>query len=523
MTLLLLSEKAMKASPESTEGFAFGRHRVCPRQRQLLAGGDPVELGSRAFELLAALLEARGAVIGKEALMRRVWPDRIVADNNLQVQILALRNALGADRDLVRTVAGRGYQFTGEISAFAGAGEAQLGLAEATAKLPPAPTNLPEPITELIGRDADLREVLALAGLHRLVTLTGPGGIGKTRLAVEAARQLLPQFRDGVWIVDLSATCDPSLVPATLAASMGLELGEGEASVERVAAALATKDLLIVLDTCEHVIGGAAEMAEALLRAGAKVRVMATSREALEAYGEWIYRVNPLPVPGDDLTDLLDCRAVSLFIARAQATNLDFCTERRSVVAIAAICRRLDGIPLAIELAAARAATLGVYTLADRLDNHLQLLNGGRRTALPRHQTLRATLDWSYELLTHSERAVLRRLAIFRGAFGLEAAIAAAARADVKPSDASECLVNLVAKSLVLVELDSGVARYRLLETTRAYALEKLAESGEFEGAERRHAEYQSSLVARAGSVGAACRPHEGRAGRPQATWRVAA
>jgi len=253
-----------------------------------------------------------------------------------------------------------------------------------------------------------------------------------------------------------------------------------------------------VLDTCEHVIAAAAAMAEAVLRAGSAVRIIATSREPLRAEGEQIYPVPPLAVPGAEGDDPWQYGAVRLFAERARAAEPHFAPERRVVAMIAAICRRLDGIPLAIELAAARAATLGIEELSVRLDDRFQLLIGGRRTALPRHQTLRATLDWSYDLLAEPERETLRRLAIFAGSFSLEAAGGVVASPGVAPSDVDDDVSSLVAKSLVAAEIDGAVARYRLLDTTRAHALEKLTESGERERLARRHAEYYRDLFERA-------------------------
>jgi predicted ATPase/DNA-binding winged helix-turn-helix (wHTH) protein len=487
----------MEAGQEgNTEGFAFGRFRIFPRHRRMLAGDEPVDLGGRAFDVLLALIEAPGAVVGKDALMNRVWPDRIVEENNLQAQISALRHVIGPNRDLIRTIAGRGYQFTGEIRTISARpnAHATAGPPQPTPTPPRPPTNLPQPMTDMICRDIELQEVVSLVGSHRLVTLTGAGGIGKTRIAYEVARELLPQFPDGVWVAELSSLGDADLVPVAIAAAIGLDLAAADASTERVAAALAAKELLIVLDTCEHVIDAAARMAEALLGAGAKARVIATSREALKVDGEWVYHVGPLSVPTEDATDLLEYGSVSLFLERTRAMQPGFTANEGSVLAIAAICRRLDGIPLAIEMAAARATTLGVSNLATCMDDHLRLLTSGRRTALPRHQTLRATLDWSYELLTDSERSILRRLAMFRGAFGLEAAKALAVYNDIA-RNITDDLTNLVAKSLVSVEINGAIPRYRLLETTRAYALEKLAESGELDDAARNPpVEYDGTL-----------------------------
>src|SRR5215472_5454957 len=252
----------MDPASEPLPDIAFGRFQVLPHRRELLADGRPLKLGGRAFDVLIALIEARGGVVSKDALMARVWPDRVVEENNLQAQISALRAAFGSDRELIRTVSGRGYQFTGEVQTAAGAAEREIG-ADALAAERPS-TNLPEPVSELIGRDDDLRGILSLARRHRLVTLTGAGGIGKTRLALAAAHQLLPQFSDGVWFAELSPIADPGLLPATIAAATRLELGAGEISAQRVAQALGQRRLLLVLDTCEHLIEAAAALAEAL-------------------------------------------------------------------------------------------------------------------------------------------------------------------------------------------------------------------------------------------------------------------
>jgi predicted ATPase/DNA-binding winged helix-turn-helix (wHTH) protein len=482
-------------------GIAFGRFRVLPHNRELFADDRPVRLGGRAFDVLMALIEARGTVLSKQTLIARVWPDRVVEENNLQAQISALRSAFGADRDKIQTVPGRGYQFVGEIRVEPARPGEPVGTVAARPTTVQPPTNVPEPVSELIGRDEELGDILNLVAAHRLVTLTGAGGIGKTRLASAAARELLPHFADGVWLAEFSPIADPGLVPATVAAAAGLEIGTGELSARRVAQALAGRRLMLVLDTCEHVIVAAAAMAEALLRADPVVRVIATSREPLNAEGEWTYAVPPLAVPTADAVDQDDqlrYGAVLLFLERARAAEPHLAADKHAAPAIAAICRRLDGIPLAIELAAARAATLGISQVAALLDDRFHLLSGGRRTALPRHRTLRATLDWSHDLLFEAERRTLRRLAVFAGAFDLEMAAAVAAGAEFGPSEIVDCLVNLISKSLVVAALNSKRAPYRLLDTMRAYALEQLRESAERQAVAQRHAEYFRELFEKA-------------------------
>ena len=479
----------MDAERDPFAAVEFGRFKVVPHRRELLVDGTPVALGSRAFDALLVLIGAGGTVVAKDELMRRVWPDRVVEENNLQFQISTLRKAFGADRDLIRTLAGRGYQFTGEIRSL-------------TRRPPPVlPSTLPEPVSALIGRDESVREVIAGVTSRRLLTLIGAGGIGKTRLAVEVARRLLPDFADGVGLVELGPLTDPQLVPGTVATALRLRLAGGTASVENVVAALAGRQALVVLDNCEHLIEAAAHMAEALLRASPEVCVVATSREPLRAVGEAVYRVPSLDVPDEataEVDDVLRYGAVELFVARAQAAEPRFVLDRRVAPAAAAICRHLDGLPLAIELAAARIAAFGVDGVASRLDDRFRLLTGGTRTALPRQQTLRATLDWSYDLLAGPDRVLLRRLAVMAGSFSLPAAVAIAASPELADDDVVEGMANLVSKSLVAVDLGGAATSYRLLETTRAYAAEKLAESGEGERCARRHAEYHRDLFDRA-------------------------
>jgi predicted ATPase/DNA-binding winged helix-turn-helix (wHTH) protein len=479
----------------------FGRFRVVPHRRDLLADGQPIKLGGRAYDVLMVLIEANGAVVSKDALMDRVWPGRAIEENALQVQITALRAAFGPERGLIRTVSGRGYQFTGKIRVLPESdGESSP---EAEARAPTPPTNLPEPVSDLIGRDDELRECVSLVRERRLVTLTGAGGIGKTRLGLAVAHRLLAEFVDGAWLVELSPLADPSLVPATVATAFGLDLAAGEVTARGVARALAGRRSLLVLDTCEHVIDAAAAMAESLLRANPRLRLIATSREALKAEGEWIYPVPPLDLPTEgteDHSNSLQYGGVKLFYERARAVEPRFAPDQRQATIVAAICRRLDGMPLAIELAAARVPALGIGELSAHLDDRFNLLTGARRTALPRHQTLRATLDWSHDLLPESERTILRRLAVFTGIFSLEAAGAIVTGPDIGLSDVINGFANLVTKSLVSIDVDRNVARHRLLDTTWIYAREKLDQSGELDAVSRRHAEYCIGVLERAAS-----------------------
>jgi predicted ATPase/DNA-binding winged helix-turn-helix (wHTH) protein len=493
---------------EMPVSIEFGRFSVLPHRRELLAGGRPIEVGERAFDVLMVLIEASGAVVSKDALMERVWPNRVIEENTLQAQISAVRKAFATNRDLIRTVAGRGYQFTGTIRTVSTSSD-ELPIAASVL----GPTNLPVAISELIGREAELDEIGGLIAAHRLVTLAGAGGIGKTRLGIEVARHLLPRFADGVWVAELAPLSDPGLVAITVATALGIEIPGGSVSVACVANALGSKQLVLVLDSCEHVIDTAAQMAEALLRANPAVRVVVTSRDPLRVEGEWIFPVPPLAVPTEDgrtSEDPLRYGAVRLFVERARAVKPHFSPDERGVAAIAAICRRLDGIPLAIELAAAHAGALGIEELVSRLDDRFDLLTGGRRTALPRQRTLRATFDWSYDLLSEVERLVLRRLSVFAGGFTLEAAGAVAGSAEMTRPGIVDCVANLVGKSLVAADVGGPKARFRLLETTRAYALGKLTETGECGDAARHHAEYYRSLFQRAATESET---------RPSADW----
>jgi non-specific serine/threonine protein kinase len=366
-----------------------------------------------------------------------------------------------------------------------------------------APGNLPHQATSFVGREADVAAVVGLLRDASLVTLAGPGGVGKTRLALHVAGQLqdapetAPKYADGLWLVELAPLGDGSLVPRSVAAALGLQSGPGEPALATLTRALARRRLLLLLDNCEHVAEAAATLAATLLRACPGVRVLTTSREALRVGGETIWRVPPLATPGPEQRPEPDAlhstEAVRLFLERARAASPDFALTAGNAAAVAQVCHQLDGLPLAIELAAARVASLGVETLARRLDERFRLLTGGDRTALPRQQTLRAAVDWSYGLLTDQERALFARLSVFAGGFTLEAAEAVGGDAGC---DVLDLLPHLVDKSLVLAEArPAGATRYRLLETLRQYGRERLAEAGEAAAVHERHADHFRALA----------------------------
>jgi predicted ATPase len=408
-----------------------------------------------------------------------------------------VRKALGQDRAMLKTVSGRGYRLIGSWTPQQRQATTAPVYSPLT-RIPGAPPgNFPPLITRLVGRAAAAQFVRDLVSAYRVVTLTGPGGIGKTSLAIKAVRYLLPDFEDGGWIVELASLSDPGLVPSTVASTLGLKL-VGEISAESVARAVGGRHLLLVLDNCEHLIDAVANLAETVTRLCPRTTIVATSREVLRIDGESVYRVPPLDVPavGQAAPDyILQYSAVELFVARTKALNAGFSPHAEDLASIAAICRRLDGIPLAIELAAASAAALGIAQVSAGLRNRFALLTRGRRTALPRQRTLRATLDWSYELLPDAERRLLRHLAVFPGGFTVDPAAAVMADAGLDTAMMTDCIANLVTKSLIALDPTPGSARWYLLETIRAYALEKLAEHAEAGVAAEHHALYFRNLL----------------------------
>ena len=475
--------------------ISFGPFRLFVDRRLLLEGETAVRIGSRALEILIALLERPGKLVNKEELIARVWPSTYVADGNLKFQVAALRRALGDgrnDRRFVENSPGQGYRFVGELVVTDDAGS--LG------QVVPVSShrhNLPRRMTQLIGRTELVASLAKQLSSCRLLTIVGPGGMGKTSVAVAVGERLIGAHADGVCFTDLSSLADPSLVHGAVAAAMGIEVNS-EGSLESLTRALCDKRMLFVLDDCAHVVDAAAALTDAILRGAPGVRILATSREPLRVQGEHLHRLRPLESPpaSAPLTaaEALRFSAVELFVEQAAASGGAFELRDGDAAVVGEICRKLDGIPLAIELAAARVEVLGVQGLAGRLDDRLQVLTQGRRTALARHQTLRAALDWSYALLTASEQMVFDRLAVFVGGFTLAAAAAVAGDPSLSSHEVVDLVLELASKSLIAADLDRAEPRFRLLDTTRCYALEKLAERGETESVARRHAEHYRDL-----------------------------
>ena len=478
----------------------FGRFELRPVERTLLDDGEPVALGARAFDLLLALVERPGDLLTKDELLATVWSGLVVEENNLQVQVSALRKILG--QGALATIPGRGYRFNLPIEETKLAGDAVTGASNGTdapSMASAAPSNLPHRIARLYGRDEDLRTIEDLLRRHAVVTITGAGGIGKTRVAQAVARRMTSDrardLADGVWWVELAALADPALVASTVAQAMGMRLGSDRDTGDALRSHLAGRRALIVLDNCEHLADAVSALIDGVTAHAPGIKVLVTSQETLKSVDEHIYRLGALAVPATlDTEDALQSGAVALFVARAQAVDPRFLPTPANLPAVIEICRRLDGIPLAIELAAARLPLLGLEGLRTRLDERFNLLTGGARTVLRRHQTLRATLEWSHGLLTEDEQTVFQRLAVFNGGFTLESAQHVASDDRIDAWTVLDHLGALVDKSLVLAEGDP-IPRYRMLETTRTYALERLAESGSLQPTLRRHAEAVYALL----------------------------
>lgn len=474
-----------------TPSYRFDSFELRPAQRLLLDDGAPLAVGARAYDLLLVLIERRDRVVPQDELLNVVWPGLVVDQNNLRQHVSSLRKLLGADS--VLTVPGRGYRFGRVLAESNSAPSSPLPASMASTDLSSATAinNLPVNKPTLIGREVDLAAVLALLNGTHLLTLVGAGGVGKTRMALEVADHVAADFPDGVWIVELAPVTDPSRVVGTVASTLDVHEEATRPLLDTLLEFLRRRRMLLILDNCEHLIEACAAFAEQVLRCSAGTRTLGTSREALGVAGEVAWRLPSLRTAPPDtvlsVNALLDYPASRLFIDRAQAVAPTFRLTAENAAAVAQICHQLDGIPLALELAAARVGAMRVEQVAERLHDRFTLLTRSRRTALLRHQTLRSLIDWSHELLSEPERVLWRRLSQFAGGWTLAAAEAVCSAPPVLRGDVLELLTHLVEKSLVVLDTQSDAPRYRLLETIREYGLEKLQAADELQSTRGRH------------------------------------
>lgn len=465
--------------------YRFGSFELWPRERSLLASGEPVALGPKAFDLLLFMLERPDTLLSKDELIRAVWPKVIVEENNLQVQVSSLRRILGASA--IETVSRQGYRLT-----------LRPIVEQREATTAPAPSNrLPRALTTFVGREKEIEELRGFVRETRLLTLTGAGGCGKSRLALELAGGLTDGYVDGIWFVELAALTDPALVPGAVASALGLPTSATADPTVAIVEDLRRKHALLILDNAEHLLGAAADLLDELLRQSPSVTALVTSRERLGLTGELTYRVPSLSMPGDEVVspdELATYESVRLFIERAQLQKPEFTVTVANARALASLCRRLDGIPLAIELAAPCLRAMTVEEIDSRLDRRFGLLTHGMRTALPRQKTLRSMIDWSYDLLSTTQQRLLCRISVFSGGWTIPSAELVCADDDVARMDMLDLVTALVDKNLVTAEEARGHTRYRLLETIREYARGRLRDSGEASTWHRRHARWMSAL-----------------------------
>jgi predicted ATPase/DNA-binding winged helix-turn-helix (wHTH) protein len=475
---------------------SFGPFRLFAAERLLQKADEPLQLGGRALDILITLVARAGEVVTRKELLSRVWPDVIVEEANLRVHVAGLRKALGDGHDGARYVAnvpGRGYCFVAPVTRSA----SQRSLLPAQPVVTDRLRKLPARLTRMIGRDDTVRGLSAQLRTRRFVSIVGPGGMGKTTVAVWIAHALIDDFKGAVFFVDLGALTDPGLVPTAVASALGIMV-QAQDPFLSLLAFLGKRRVLLVLDNCEHVIDAAAALAERVVSEAPQANILATSREALRVEGEHVHLLYPLDGPLDEVgltaAEALTFSAVQLFMERAAASGNRVELSDADAPIVARICRRLDGIALAIELAASRVSSHGIRGTAELLDNRFKLLWQGRRTALPRHQTLNAMLDWSHNLLGERDKLVLCRLSVFVGVFTLKAALSVAG-AEANEAEVADAVASLVAKSLISTSAISESTYYRLLDTTQAYAAGKLAERSEADEVARRHAIYYSSYL----------------------------
>ncbi|MCC8953265.1 winged helix-turn-helix domain-containing protein [Bradyrhizobium sp. Pear77] len=473
--------------------ISFGQFRLFPNARRLEKDGTPISIGGRALDILTYLAERPGVVVDKRELLKQVWADVNVDEGSLRFHITTLRKAIGDGADGTRyvvNVPGRGYCFTPSLSHVKSSHALPVDVVK-----PVHP--LPAPPAKMVGRTDAIEKISADLSLHRFVSIVGPGGIGKTSVAIAVAHGQLQAFKGQVFFIDFGALRDASLVPSAIASTLGLKVSS-EDPLPGLLAFLQGRRILLIFDSCEHVVDTLTPLAERMIGELPDLHVLATTRESFRAENERIYRLFPLvcPPPQDSIrvADLLAYPAAQLFVERVAATLGEFRLAEEEAPLVAEICQRLEGIALAIELAAGRVQTYGIMGTASLLNSRFSLLWRGRRTAIPRHQTLSAALGWSYDLLSPAESATLRGLSVFVGPFTLAAARAVVPTDELNESEVVEAIASLLSKSL-LATLSERPSKFRLLDTTRAFVVEKLAESGGADRAARAHAEYFRNLL----------------------------
>jgi predicted ATPase/DNA-binding winged helix-turn-helix (wHTH) protein len=493
------------ASP-SVNRLRFGPFELNVSERSLKKANQVIPLGGRAYDILIALLDNADEVVGKAELIARAWPDVTVEEGSLRVHLSALRKALGDGQfgnKYIASIKGHGYSFIAPITRLPTDNDsASAGM-----------SNLPPALGRMVGRNHVVLEIQRLLQAEqRLITILGAGGIGKTTVALSVGHGALADFSGAVFFVDLSMVGDKEHLIGAIASAVRLDSQLVDPKVALLNF-LRPRRVLIILDSCEHLIEKTAQIADDIIQHAPHIHMLATSREALHAPGEYVLRLRPLECPPDQpgltASEVIAYPAVQLFAERVGARRGEFSLRDDEAPMVADICRKLDGIALAIELAAGRSAIFGVRNTVERLGSHLDLLKFGRRTATSRHQALKATLDWSYDHLSEIERVVLRHVAIFIGHFTLEAVVAVVGEGGIDRSEIEGAVESLVNKSLLVASPNYRGTIYRLLNTTRSYALEKLAASGEHCSIAARHANHLSQLSERGGIEDAAVHLHK--------------